>query len=1308
MSRAEVTLDRHKEVADSTSADTASVLLQDAEVFAVPLSLAQERMIDADRRYPSNPAYNASFRLRLEGRLDHRIFQRVVNEIIRRHETLRTAFDTSEGKPVQLIYPALEIPILVEDLRDLPLPDRQAEMESRCEEEAREPFDLSKSPLMRVRLLRMADDDYVLTLTFHHIVCDGWSLGILLKEIESLYQTYAGGKPSRLAEPSIQYADYVVWQREWLETADNTEQITYWRRKLRGYRPLEISPDNPRVAATSFPGEILSVALPASLTDGLRALSGRLGGTMFTTTLAAFKALLARYTGRSDIGVGSHLAGRDRSEIEDVVGLFVSPVVLRTDLSGDPSLSELLERVRNTVFDAFANRDLPYEKLLEALHPGGDPYAEPLYRVNFICQREYARADQFVQEFAGIRMRSMPSKCQGALYDMQFFMVERADGWRLSCEYNTDLYKPETPRRMLGHFQEVLEAFAADPSVRISTLPLSGELPRPPLDTAAPADSVCQMPASLTQRRFWLLEQFRTDKVLLHMPACVRVLGPLDTEVLRRSLEDLVGRYEILRTTFVFEEERLYQRIGSGGEIPLSVISMTHLPDLEREAETLRRLREEARRPFDLSQGPLARATLYELGPDDHVLLLNLHHIISDGWSQGLLQRQLWQIYEAFAAGEASPLRELKLQYADYAQWQEDWLRTDAAHQGLEFWKDRLKSPLPILDLPAARNESASGAGSLTVTVPAELAQSLRSFVKRENVTAFTLLLGCFKALLFHYSGQPDILVGSPVANRTEETEGLVGPFSTPVALRSSLAGDPTFRELISRVMEVTMDAFAHNEVPFERILDEIDVQARAGRNPIFQFYFYYQSAFLQAQEISGLKIKPLPTISQGTNSEIQMAVIERPDSLSATFEYDAALFGEPEIRRIFEDFLTLLESGMASSDRPLSELLAPLGKPLSESAPEPGEPDGRPAYIAARNETEARLVEIWENLLGAHPIGVQDNFFDLNGRSVLALQLFGKIKTVWGKNLPLSTLFHVPTVEGLAKLLADDRKPVWSSVVPIQVGGSKPPLYLISGLGGNVVRFHALARHLGADQPVYALQPPGLGGERPFITTLEEMAAHYIAELRKAGLRGPYHLAGYSFGGLVTHEMACQLLAQGDEPGLVALLDTPAWTYSMKQRSSLSSCERLARLVNRIHGLFAGEQKMEFLRRSLQKRVSRMAYAVSRALGRPLPQTVGTIEDVNSFAAANHRAKHYRGELTLLRSPAHSLRRGYDSQLGWGSFAESIDIYDIPGNHDDITAEPHVRTLAERLAACLKKADDAPSWGEQRDTTKALSGRMG
>ena len=1294
--------------------------METGEIFAFPLSLSQERIWAADLQQRGNPAYNASFRLRLEGPLDPALFERVIHEIVRRHEALRTTIGSVAGQTVQLVRPSADVPLRVSDLRALPRPERDAEMDRLCLEDARRPFDLAAGPLIRAGLVRLEDELFIFTLSLHHIVCDGWSLGILLKEVEVLYGAFAAGRPSPLPDPAIQYADYVIWQKEWLETADLLPQLSYWRRKLKYYSPFTPPTDFPRHPHDTFNGHIISMKLPTGLTDGLKQFNIRHGSTMFSTTLAAFLSVLSRYSGRTDISVGSPTAGRDRAEIEGIVGLFLNPVILRVDLSGNPTVADLVEHVRETVIDAFANRDIPYEQLLRALQPGVDPFASPFYRVNFVCQREYGRADSFAQEFAGIRMQSMPSKCAGALYDIQCFMVERGDGWRLSCEFNTDLYKEETAWKILGHFRETLENMVDAPARRISEIPLSGGIPALASAGTDAAAAIFRTRAGLSQRRFWLLHQVSTNPAQFHMPAAVRVLGHLDESLLQLAFDELVRHHEILRTTFQAQQDSVWQVISPTGSIPVRVSSLEHLPDLERETETLRVLREAARLPFDLSTGPLAHAALFRLSADDHVLQVTLHHIISDGWSQGMLQRQLWEVYTALAAGRPSPLSPLKLQYSDYAQWQLDWLTTSAVEPDLVYWKDMLRGPLPVLlvptDRPVSRQSAASG--SLGHPLPASLAESLRSFVKRENVTSFTVMLACFKALLFHYSGQSDILIGSPIANRNEDMEGALGPFAGPIALRSSLSGDPSFREFVAQLVEVVLGAFSHKDVPFERVLEEVDARPVNGRNPVFQFYFYYQNAFLQGQEIGNLKINPLSTLSMGTSFEIQLGFIERPSGVSAAMEYNAQLFDEATMRRLLGHFEDLLERALASPEARISDLLAPLqaspliaGTAVHEPEPEPELPAlpkpaaaapatsaGGAAFGVPHDQVEVELVRIWQELFPNQQISVTANFFDIGGHSLLASRLLLRIESSFRQKLSLATLFEAPTIQHLAVILRTQalvrRSP---RVLPIQPKGARPPFYCVDA--GPF--FRPLANYLGDNQPFFGLRLEEHNFPSPF--RLEDIAAYHIRNLREVQPEGPYYLGGWCLSGVIAYEMAQQLRRQGALVPLVALFESPNPSYFRNLPLSEKMAVRFRVIMQKMGAHWTTFRQMEF-RRGIEylwervesvvmnhrRRFWRLSYWLQKRVRGKVGESLRDPLQVVFLASRSYTPKPYDGSVVLFLGAAEPWGPYRDPNFGWAKLVRgNFEIQVMPGDHSDMFLEPGAGLLAQRLHACLVTAQE-------------------
>lgn len=355
------------------------------------------------------------------------------------------------------------------------------------------------------------------------------------------------------------------------------------------------------------------------------------------------------------------------------------------------------------------------------------------------------------------------------------------------------------------------------------------------------------------------------------------------------------------------------------------------------------------------------------------------------------------------------------------------------------------------------------------------------------------------------------------------------------------------------------------------------------------------------------------------------------------------------------------------------------------------GTVDGR---RTPRDGFEAQLLNIWEEVIGVHPIRLSDNFFDLGGHSLMALYLFARISKKWGKNLPLATLLLAPTVEQLAEILRRDGGSAPRSVlVPIQTDGSQPPLYIVSGAGGNVVRFYNLARNLGRDQPVYGLLPPGLIGEAPLLTNVEEIAARYISEIKTLQPEGPYFLAGYSFGGTVTFEMARQLTTQGDEIGLLALLDAEEWSYLCRQMRSLTASDRLRRWRDILWKVLFEKHRLEYLVNRLRRRATSLIYSVYQRLGRQLPRNLGTIEDVNTFAATQYVPKPYAGCVTVFAAEPTFQTAVDDQTLGWGQFAlGGVDIYEIPGEHDDITSEPNVGVLSQKLASCLKEAQRGSS----------------
>ncbi|MBV9124651.1 MAG: amino acid adenylation domain-containing protein, partial [Planctomycetes bacterium] len=1499
-----------------------------------PLSFAQQRLWFLDQLEPGHPFYNIPAALRLTGALDVTALERSLAEIVRRHEVLRTTFAVEDGRPVQAIAPELTLSLPVVDLSGLPAAECESEVRRLAWEEAQRPFDLTRGPLERVTLLRLGDREHVLLLTLHHIVADGWSIGICLRELAALYTAFTSGRPSPLPELPIQYADFARWQRQWLQGDILDNQLAYWKERLAGVPALELPTDRPRPAVQTFRGATCSWMLSDKFSRRLQGLSRREGATLYMVLLAAFQALLHRYTGQDDIAVGSPIANRTRAETEGLIGFFVNTLVLRTDLSGNPSFRELLARVREAALGAFAHQDLPFERLVEELQPRRDLSRSPLFQVLFTLQN--TPLPQL--ELPGLKPSLLEVPVETAKFDLSLTLAETGQGLCASLEYNTDLFEAATIRRLLGHWQTLLEDAVADPEKRLSELPLLteperhqllvewtdtraaypqdqylprlfedqaertpeavavafegerltyaelnaranrlahhlrtlgvgpdvlvgigmersvemvvgllavlkaggayvpldptypqerlafmlqdtqarvlltqerlagklpahaarvicldpgwetflppvdanpaaritpdhlayviytsgstgqpkgvamphrplvnliawqlahssaglrtrtlqfttlsfdvafqeifatwcsggtlvlvreearrdldglpslleeqeihrlflpfvalqqlaaaccvqgrfprclkevitageqlqitpaiarmfGELPgctlhnhygpteshvvaafrlsgppaewpplppigrpiansqvylldrwlqpvpvgfpgelyiggtclargylnrpeltderfvpypfrdrpgarlyrtgdlarwlptgelvylgrtdfqvkvrgfrvepgeienvlaqhpavreavvlaredvpgdrrlvayvtarqepalslkelrgrlleqlpgymvpsafvvldalpltpsgkvdrralpapernRPALDrewlaprtpveevlaglwaevlglervgaqdnffelgghsllatqvvsrlraafqvelplrflfeaptVAALAERIeaarrsgqsCAgpplrpvprdgyLPLSFAQQRLWFLDQFEPDSSFYNIPAAIRLTGPLDVAALEQSLQELIRRHEVLRTTFAQVAGQLVQVITPTLAPPLVMEDLTSLFPAERELEVRRRAEEEARRPFDLGRGPLFRVTVLDLGAGEKVLLLTMHHIIADGWSVGVFLREMTCLYAAFTGGKPITLPPLPVQYADYAAWQRQWLTGEVLEEQLAYWKDRLAQAPAALDLPTDRPRptvQTFRGSTQSLTLPRSLAEHLHALSRREGCTLYMTLLAAFQTLLHRYTGQEDICVGSPIAGRTRaETEGLIGCCINALVLRTDLSGDPSFRDLLARVRETALGAYAHQDLPFEKLVEELQPARDLSRSPLFQVMFILQNTPLPELDLPGLTVRPLDLPGTTAKFDLTLSLAETQQGLQAAVEYNTDLFDAGTITRLLGHFQKLLEGLAGDPGQRLSEL---------------------------------------------------------------------------------------------------------------------------------------------------------------------------------------------------------------------------------------------------------------------------------------------------------------------------------------------------------------------------------------------------
>ena len=1262
--------------------------------YAFPLAPFQ-RLVWNDRRHKaSDPVYNAAFRFRLSGPLQAEVLYQAFKRLLARHEVLRASFHLLHGKPVQLISDEFDFSLSCNDLRDEK--NLQGAVNRVSIEEASQPFELSRGPLIRVTLLRTAEEEHIMLLTLHHLICDGWSVNLILSELASNYSSLALGLEPDAPPLELQFTDYAVWLTDGFSQESLNSQREYWRVKLRDLPDFTLPSGHARRPGAQTGGRILSDLIPRAVSDAVAAMAQSFEGTMFSVSLAVFKAVLHRLTSASDVVVGTPFAGRSFPEVEGVIGPFINPVILRTRVESHQQFHQLMRACRETLDDAMANKDIPYDELLEQLSKDAAPGAQG-YRINFVCQRELTKSKGFGYQAGKVQISTVPSKSQGALYDLQVFLIERPEGWRLSCEYDVELYDEETGRTIIEAMQAAFAAIVRNPSLTIADIPLETK----PAEVRANR-TICA-PASLSQQRYALLEALSPGSG--NTSACVRIRGVLDGSKLERAAQLLAARHEILRTSFRSTANGLEQVIHATAS-PEFVVEQVRSQHPEKDLPGL--IQSHAGRPFDLNRGPLWNLRLYRLEKTSYVLVVTVHHILADGWSQGIIQRELWANYESLLKETPSGMERPALQYAMVGAWQSANARERTYNDDLTYWKEYLKAPIPVVSLVPGKRRNARAAARCAVEllrVPASLVQTWRSFCPTAGVTGFVFTLACFKALLYRFTAETDLVVASPVAQRSCETENVIGPFAAPMAFRTRIHPKATFLELLAAVSEAVREGLSHSAVPFDVLESELNVKPVNGRNPLFQFYFTYQKEFVTGRNVGGLEIETYPMPPAFTPYEVQIGFIERPSGVDMRMDYDPDVIDSASVRILLGKMLDLIGEVLKTPEREIDALRAIAGgSPFNEM---PTSAAGLPRveqnqYVRPRTPDEKLLVKIWEQVLGIAPIGIRTKFFDLGGYSLALLRLFAQVNKTFGTSLPATTIFKYPTVETLAKhLRAKNQQHANDIVVPIKDSGSNPPFFMVH----SYHLYADLPWLLDPEQPFYGLQEMGRvdhsGGY-----ALETMMAEYVRCIRQIQPHGPYLLGGFCSAALPAFEVSRQLEAGGEQVALLALIESPT--------TAVSSVQLDMPLVRRIGDYFSRRKReLAFYRETMRplRWPERARYSFNLAsrklhnlsskwelwgwsracrfylrLGLQLPGVIqrklcSGIRVVTLEAIRGYQPKMYHGRIDLLvgsDAPAQNCRTDAES---WNRLTSGgVTVTLVPGDHDSMFVEPHLSTFAAKL----------------------------
>jgi len=1295
---------------------------------------------------------------RITGRLDTAILKRALNAIVARHEILRTRIVCRNGIPSQEVAESGGFDLQYVDQAHSP-GKKDVELESFLRKEMNRPFDLSHDILARALLVKVSTDEHVLVVTMHHIVSDEWSVKIFFHELAEFYDAFLENRAESLAELPIQYADYSIWQRDWLQGEVLDEQLNYWEEKLRNCPPaLELLADHPRTLIPTFTGGNISRPFGKKLTESLQRIANREGATLFMVMLAGLKALLHRYTEGEDIIVGSPIAGRNRVETEDLIGFFVNTLALRTKLSGDLTFRELLKRVRETTLGAYAHQDIPFEKLVEQLHPERSSHHLHFSNVMFVLQQSMPEA-----HFSGLELRFPDVVSEMSKFELTLAIQETSDGLVARAEYNADLFDESTIARLLGHLETFLKGITADPEQQIGKVSLltekqfeeivvewnrtKSEFPR-----AKCVHEVFEAQAALSPESTALVfagkqltygELNARANQLAHFLKRFNVGPDVPVSIcMNRSNEMIIGLLAILKAggAYVpldagYPAERLEFMLADS-RVSVLLTEQTLLSRLPRNISKILCLDTD----WELITGEPRNNLQTESNAE------NLAYIMytsgSTGQPKGVAvpHRAINRLVlntnylERGSLDRVAQISNISFDAATFEIWgpllnggQLIGISNDVALSPQDFARELREHRISGMFLTAAlfNQLSAEVQGAFaelhTLIVGGEALDPKWTRAVLKNGPPRRLLNGygptenttfsCCHIIEEVPEGATNVPIGRPIANTTVYVlDPYLNPAPVSIAGNLYVGGDGLARGYWNRP-EITTASFIPN--PYgPGLLYKTGDRARYLPGGVIEFLGRQDGQV----KIRGFRIEP---------SEVEAILNRHPDVRECAVITTLTDSGQKRLTAYFvpagkqvtaselREFLgeKLPQYMIPATFVQLPRLpLTPNGKLDRKALPEPDQarPELQKTYVSPRDPVEHQLTNIWEEVIGVRPIGIEDKFFDLGGHSILAVRLVAKMEEAFNKKIRLATIFQAPTIAQIAEILRENPKQsptadASSSLVEIQSRGTRPPLFLVHGAGGGMFWGYVnLARHLGNQQPVYGFRSRGLDGNHEF-ERLEEMAAQYIHDLRVVQPHGPYHLGGYCFGGNVAYEMARQLSAAGEEIALLALINcappnssygqigyTPAWLARFFQN-----------LIywGRYSGQWTQLQRRDFIRWKLKMAGKNLKAMAGFSTKRCTQLDVENIVDLSTFsleqqklwethirAQFNYKPEPFPGRVHLFRSPGHPVWCSFDPKYGWADLAMGgVEVTMVPAGHEKILEEPFVKVVADGLRNVLE-----------------------
>lgn len=1165
----------------------------------VPISLGQQRLWFLEQIDPGNSVWNVPMALRLRGELDNDILEKSLNEIVRRHETLRTTFLYENSEPWQFIRHSQQVVLKVEDLTKEPASAREALAWDLLTREANTSFDIEKGPLFRCRLFRLDTADHFLTLNMHHIVSDGWSMSICLQELGAIYSALKKGQPSPFEEIEFQYADFAEWQRSRLNDNEIQDQLSYWKEKLEKLpETLDIPCDGLRLNSDNEGGREL-MTIPATLVQEIESFNRKAGVTLFMTVLSAFQILLHRLSGQKDIVVGSPFSGRDREETEKLIGFFMNTVVLRGDLGGNPTFRELLERSRQIVMEAYTNSGIPFEKLVNELCPVRGSSRPPFFQVflNLLSYEEAAPPMEGLQ----VELHPLLEKL-GAKFDMTLYLRKERGALKLLLSYRSSLFSSERMREFLAQFQQILSTAVQSPDKKIDDFSL----------VTTKARSVLPDPRKplVAEKNQWIDQSFsawasrKPDWVAIEEPLCRSTYGELESEsnhiantLLRAGV--LPGEVIVIYGT---RQASLVKAILGVLKAGAAFVILDPSYPVERLIQCFS-LAVPAGWIYLPGSGAVPPRLLEILQRMTLKVTMELSSA-ADSNSPKANRSSDSLAYILFTSGSTGRPKGIEGTHAPVAHFLDWHIRQFQLNE-----KDRFSFLAGLSHDPLFRDIFTPLSLGATLCIPdsetLKEPEKLVSWIRRKEITVMHLTPGMGELIisgaqepltsLKHLFFGGDVLTARHVEEIQRvapdaEIVNFYGATETPQAMGwhrvetqdrrffrvplgrgiddaqllvlssgNGLAGVGELGEIAVRTPYLSLGYRGDPALTAEKFVanpfrcEANDRLYRTGDRGRYlpDGSVQFEGRMDRQIKIRGHRIEP-EEIQAALNchpliSESLVLARESGDGEKRLVAYLIHRPGFiPDIQEV-RDFLAPVLPEVMIPQSFVFLVRFPLtvnGKIDQSRLPNP-ESVGVDAerHVEPRNPLELQLVETWEELLQVRPIGIRDNFFALGGHSLLAVRLMDRIHRVLGRKLPLSLLFSGATIERLAGALIQEKTQSHSPFVEIQRGSGIPFVFLHGDYEGGGFYSRRLAEFLGTDVPFYIIEPHGLDG-RPIPDSIEKMAEENVALLKKHLPEGPYYLGGHCNGGLVAFEMARQLEASGVEIKKLILIDVPETNF--------------------------------------------------------------------------------------------------------------------------------------------------------------------